>query len=100
MKYQGTIRTIKDEVIQVIIVTNGDKSKETELTFASESPISICQTSDGIFAPIKSRSCTIKIVSKDVYFDIYSSVSHGTSIVVNNLTTCKCIFFGFVTISG
>lgn len=97
MKYQGTIRTIKDEVIQVIIVTNGDKSKETELTFASESPISICQTSDGIFAPIKSRSCTIKIVSKDVYFDIYSSVSHGTSIVVNNLTTCKCIFFGFVT---
>lgn len=57
----------------------------------------ISQSSDGIFSPIKSRSCTIKLVTKDELFDIYSGSSHGTSVAVNNLTNSECLFYGYVT---
>lgn len=97
MKYEGRFRTLKDEMIQVVIITNNDVSYEKEIFFADESPVMISQSSDGIFSPIKSRSCTIKLVTKDVYFDIYSGSSHGTSVAVNNLTKSECLFYGYVT---
>ena len=64
MKYEGRFRTLKDEMIQVVIITNNDASQEEEIFFADESPVMISQSSDGIFSPIKSRSCTIKLVTK------------------------------------
>lgn len=97
MKYEGRFRTLKDEMIQVVIITNNDVSQEKEIFFADESPVMISQSSDGIFSPIKSRSCTIKLVTKAVYFDIYSGSSHGTSVAVNNLTNSECLFYGYVT---
>lgn len=97
MKYEGRFRTLKDEMIQVVIITNNDASQEKEIFFADESPVMISQSSDGIFSPIKSRSCTIKLVTKAVYFDIYSGSSHGTSVAVNNLTKSECLFYGYVT---
>lgn len=97
MKYEGRFRTLKDEMIQVVIITNNDASQEEEIFFADESPVMISQSSDGIFSPIKSRSCTIKLVTKDVYFDVYSGSSHGTSVAVNNLTNSECLFYGYVT---
>lgn len=56
MKYEGRFRTLKDEMIQVVIITNNDASQEEEIFFADESPVMISQSSDGIFSPIKSRS--------------------------------------------
>lgn len=97
MKYEGRFRTLKDEMIQVIIITKNSTSQVKEIFFADESPVMISQSSDGIFAPIKSRSCTIKLITKDVYFDIYSGSSHGTSVAVNNLTNSECLFYGYVT---
>lgn len=98
MKYIGTIKNIKGETIEAVIITNNDSTQTTELTLAGESPIIITQTSsDGLFSPIKSRSCTITIVSKEIYFDMYSGSSHGTSVTVNNLTQGECIFFGYLT---
>ena len=97
MKYEGRFRTLKDEMIHVVIITNNDVSQEKEIFFADESPVMISQSSDGIFSPIKSRSCTIKLVTKDELFDIYSGSSHGTSVAVNNLTNSECLFYGYVT---
>lgn len=97
MKYEGRFRTLKDEMIQVVIITKNSTSQVKEIFFADESPVMISQSSDGIFSPIKSRSCTIKLVTKDVYFDIYSGSSHGTSVAVNNLTNSECLFYGYVT---
>lgn len=37
------------------------------------------------------------MVTKEIYSDIYSGTSHGTSIVVNNLSNGECVFFGYVT---
>lgn len=98
MKYTGRFKNIKEETIQVNIITNNSTAEETEIYFADESPVVITQqSSDGIFSPIKSRSCTITIVTKDVYLDMYSASSHGTKVVVNNLNTGECLFYGYLT---
>lgn len=98
MLYTGKFKNVKGETIQVNIITNNDKQQTTELTFANESPVIIMQnSSDGIFSPIKSRSCTITVVAKDPYFDMYSGQSHGTIVEVNNLTKGECLFFGYMT---
>ena len=98
MKYTGRFKNIKEETIQVNIITNNSTAQETEIRFADESPVVITQeSSDGIFSPIKSRSCTITIVTNDVYLDMYSGSSHGTKVIVNNLTTGECLFYGYLT---
>lgn len=98
MKYRGQIKNINGDTIEVNVITGNDESEITQLTLAGDSPIIISQTSsDGIFSPIKSRSCTIAIVSKSTFFDMYSGQSHGTKVIVNNLTEGSCIFYGYLT---
>lgn len=98
MKYIGTFKNIKGETVEVVIVSNNNSSETTEITLAGESPVIISQTSsDGIFSPIKSRSCTITFVSENTYFDMYSGSSHGTQITVKNTTRGECLFYGYLT---
>lgn len=98
MKYFSTFKTITDETIEVKIITNNSESQETELTLAGESPVIISQTSsDGLFSPIKSRSCTITIISTETFFDMYSGSSHGTKVIVKNVTRDETLFFGYLT---
>jgi len=98
MKYTGKFKNRNGETIQVNIITKNNISEVTELTFVDESPVIIAQNSpDGIFSPIKSRSCTITIVAKEPYLDMYSGQSHGTKVIVNNLTKGECLFFGYLT---
>lgn len=98
MLYTGRFKNRNEETIQVNIITNNNTSQETELKFVDESPVVIVQnSSDGIFSPIKSRSCTITIVANEPYYDMYSGTSHGTKVTVNNLGTGECLFYGYLT---
>lgn len=97
MKYTGKFKNRYNETFKVYIVTNKDETQETELTLADESPVVITVSSDNIFAPIKSRSCTIKVVTKEPLLDIYSATSHGTTVEIYNLSQGVCIFQGYVT---
>jgi len=97
MLYKGRFKNINEETIQVQIITQNDETEETSLTFVDESPVIISQSSDGLFSPIKSRSCEITIVTLAPYFDMYSGSSHGTKVIVHNLTTGECLFFGYLT---
>lgn len=99
MKYTGQFKTIKNNLIEINIITNNSTADTTELIFSGDSPVVITQESpDGIFSPIKSRSCTITLVSKDEYYDMYSSTSKGTSVeVINKTMDNDCLFFGYLT---
>lgn len=98
MLYTGRFKNRNEETIQVNIITNNNTAQETELKFVDESPVVIVQnSSDGIFSPIKSRSCTITIVANEPYYDMYSGTSHGTKVTVNNLGTGECLFYGYLT---
>lgn len=98
MLYTGKFKNRINESIEVNIITGNDTTQTTELTFIDESPVIISQSSsDGLFSPIKSRSCTITIVSKDTYFDMFSINPHDVKVIVNNLGSGKCLFYGYMT---
>lgn len=96
MKYTSRFRNKYNEIFEVVITTSTE-GEDKELKLADESPVVITTSSDGLFCPIKSRSCTVTIVTKDILSDIYSGSSHGTRLEVNNLSKPECVFFGYVT---
>ena len=97
MKYIGEFRSVDNILYGVEIITNNDESEETPIVLAGEEPVLIEQDSDGLFTPIKGKACTIKLVSKEYYFDMYTSVPQGTLVKVINKTFGKIEFRGYLT---
>ena len=81
MKYIGEFISLNDKQYKVEIITNGISSAETKITLGTD-PVIITTESDGLFSPIKSRSCTINIVSDDFYFDMYASAAKQNEVLI------------------
>lgn len=104
MLYKGEFKDKYENIWQVKITTNNSQSQTTDITL-SENPVTIFQTSDdGLFSPIKSRGCTVRIISTEQYPDIYSATSHGTKVEVMQLagegitgSTPNIVFVGYAT---
>lgn len=93
--YKGKFKTIKEEEYDITIDAHLISSSEEEEIKLGETPCVISSESDGIFSPIKSRSCTIEILSKRWLFDLYSPTAKGVSVrVKKGLNT---VFFGYLT---
>ena len=97
MIYQGTFKNINEETIEVTIHPTGSSSTLYELQFVGDNPVTIAQVSDGLFSPIKSRTCTVRILSDEPIFDFYSSTPTGVKLTVTNTTTHLTLFEGYVT---
>lgn len=81
MKYVGEFTSLYDKRYKVEIITNYDTTQTKEITLAAD-PVTITTESDGLFAPIKSRSCSITIVSNEVYFDMYAASAKQNTVTV------------------
>ena len=95
MLYKGSFKDINDKEYDIEIMS-GNVSRQVDIIFGS-SPVIITGASEGIFSPIKSRSCSIEIVSTEYYMDLYDPKSRGTSVKVTDLSNNKIIFKGFLT---
>ena len=69
-------------------------------------PCTISQVSNGLFSPIKSRSCTIDVVTQDYLgYALYTPVARGIKVIVRRIQLdavamtdmYKVIFRGYVT---
>ena len=98
MKYIGEFISLNDKQYKVEIITNGISSAETNITLGTD-PVTITTESDGLFSPIKSRSCTINIVSDDFYFDMYASAAKQNEVLIYQYKNDDwyIIFEGYVT---
>ena len=72
----------------------GTNTLITPITLGA-SPCIIEQKSEGLFSPIKSRSATFEIVSKDYIFELYTPESRGVSAKVYDSDN-NVIFNGYV----
>lgn len=97
MKYVGRIQSLAGVNYKVVIISNNDDTETTNITLSGNEPITIESDSDDLFSPIKSRSCTINMVSEDYYFDMYSSTAQGTSVTVTNDDNNQVVFRGYLT---
>lgn len=80
MIYKGEFKNIDNQLISVYIGTSGADiqdigEQETKVLLLADNPVIITSASDGIFAPIKADSCTIRILTEKIYPDIYSSTA-------------------------
>ena len=103
MLYQGYFSNIDNKKYGVEIKT-GTSTTPIEITLGGDDPVIITTSSEGLFSPIKSRSCTIDIYSTEYYLDLYEPTSRGTRVRIfeyeENTSLYpghigKVIFFGY-----
>lgn len=95
MLYTGKFSDLNGKVYNVDIHT-GTSTLPNPITF-SGSPCIITSVSDGLFAPIKSRSCSLEIVSKEYIMDLYQTVSRNAKVTIKDESNNEFIFFGYLT---
>lgn len=100
MRYVGEFSDINSNVYTVEIRSGTDFSNPKTLTLATDSPVVISGVSDGLFSPIKSRSCSINIYFEDYDLDLYEPTSRGTRVRVwsgDKDHPSQILFFGYLT---
>lgn len=100
MLYRGSFHSLEnhnDKIFQVDLITNSDDSEITEIKLSFKNPVVIITDSDGLFAPIKSSSCTITILVDEFIPDLYSPENQGIYIQVKNITDNEIIWQGWNT---
>ena len=100
MLYRGSFHSLEnhnDKIFQVDLITNSDDSEITEIKLSFNNPVVITTDSDGLFAPIKSSSCTITILVDEFIPDLYSPENQGIYIQVKNITDNEIIWQGWNT---
>lgn len=92
--------------LEIVTPAQGD----TVDLLMGDTPCKLSVSSSNLFQPVKSRSLSIEIVSKDWYFDLYEPTSRGTTVKlydytyqdgyegdVNHITVGKVYFRGYLT---
>lgn len=85
-----------------IEITNSSQGNDKNIIMGGE-PCIISTSSNGMFAPIKSRSCSLEFVTDTWYFQLYEPTSRGTRVKVYEydatypLGVKKVIFRGYLT---
>lgn len=96
--YRGQFKNINEQTYTVTIESHipnpNQNTPYIELTFG-ESPCVITTDSDGIFSPIKSRSCTIELMTDSWLFDLYSPTAKGCVVTITK--GLNTVFYGYLT---
>lgn len=95
MLYHSKFSDLNGKVYDVTIHT-GTSTVEVPVTM-SGNPCIIESNSNDLFTPIKSRGCTLEIVSKQYMMDLYQTQARGAKVRIKEDATNKVIFFGYLT---
>ena len=95
MLYTGQFAA-KNTKYQIDIQT-GTSTVPVNITF-TDTPCIIVSKSSGLFSPIKSRGCTIEILSTEYYIDLYQPASRGAKVTIYDIeNNNKKVFVGYLT---
>lgn len=94
--YKGEFRDTFDRKYEVFLEDTKQPHTYKELTL-STSPVTITQNSEGLFAPIKPLSCTIRIVTPEIISDLYSENNKAIRMMVREHGAHITMFDGYVT---
>lgn len=94
--YKGEFRDTFNRKYEVFLEDTSNTHEYKELTL-STSPVTITQNSEGLFAPIKPLSCTIRIVTPEIISDLYSENNKAIRMVVREHGAQITMFDGYVT---
>lgn len=100
--HSGEFLDYSNNIIRVTFYDDSNKlNKAADLTFAGKLPVVINRNGDTqeIFAPIKSSSCDITIVSKHILSDLYSVDKKAIKVKVEKISKTNTVrlFEGYMT---
>ena len=97
MKYTGQFSNIENHTYYINITTNGDSSKTKEIKLG-DTPLTTSYEGgdDYIYKPVKYSSTTIKILSEDYLFDLYSAKAQQNKVQVINYMG-NTVWVGYTT---
>lgn len=96
MLYTFKFRNIKEELYTIEIVTGGVTTPYTGNAQCGDPACVIKSDSSELYAPIKSRSCTINLVVHDYIFNLYSKNPTNSKVHVYDKNN-TCTFNGYLT---
>lgn len=96
MIYKGYFADIDGVQYTVELTTPQGGNEIYEITMA-DTPVTISTESSGLFAPIKSRSCTLNILVDGLLFDLYSTDPQSVTVLIYKSINNDIIFKGYVT---
>ena len=96
MLYTLQFRNLKEELYTIQIQTGNIATPYSGTLQCGDPACVIKADSSELYAPIKSRSCTINLVVHDYIFNLYSKTPKNTKVWVYDKNS-TCIFFGYLT---
>ena len=108
MRYDAYFADTNNHKYKITLITNNSTANRKVLTL-SDNPCTIEQTSNGLFSPIKSRSCSIEYITQitDDLTDLYTIENHGVKAFVyeaiddandiDDVNNISVVFQGYVT---
>lgn len=95
--YKGYFRNMDCELYSVSFITNPNYDSYGEITLAGDSPVVISYTdSKRLYDPIRTSTCTIRVISKHYLMNLYSGKAQGTQVIVKNEDTGEIKWCGYL----
>lgn len=95
MTYTGYFADVKDVPYKVEITTQKE-APDKVLLLSGESPVTITIDQD-LYDTFKGQTCTIRIVTDEVFKDMYTNKPDDSTVTVTNIITGQILFRGYIT---
>lgn len=97
MRYKGEFKNIDNNSLYVYITTDNDSSTSTDINLSAEPLTTTYEGSDDyLYKPVKYSSTTIKILSEDYLYDLYSSKPQENKVEILNYMG-NMVWIGYTT---
>lgn len=95
--YKGYFKSLDCTLYSVSLITQPGYDSYEEIILAGDSPVVVSYTeSDRLYEPLRTSTCTIKVVSSSYLMNLYTGKAQGTQVVVKNEDTGEIEWCGFL----
>ena len=95
--YRGYFTDLDDKLYSVSIITNPNSTAFGEIILAGDSPVVVSYSeSERLYTPMRTSTCTVKVVSERYLMDIYTGKAQGTQVILKDEDTGEIKWCGFL----
>lgn len=95
--YKGYFRSLECDLYSVSFITDPYYDSYGEITLAGESPVIISyKESDRLYDPVRTSTCTIRVLTKNYLSNLYTGKAQGVQVIVKNEDTGDIKWCGFL----
>ena len=95
--YKGYFKSLDGIQYSVSFITNPNYDSYGSITLAGESPVVVSYSdAERLYEPVRTSTCTIKVVSKQYLMNLYTGKAQGTQVILKNEDTGTIEWCGFL----